>query len=56
MTGNREGDACATSVENSGLCGADGGSVLQCREGTLLKTGDCRSCAISGTTVECIPP
>lgn len=55
MTGNAEGDACASSAENKGLCTADGLAVLQCRGGTLKQTNTCRTCTVSVDTVTCSP-
>ncbi len=56
MTGNVEGDKCASSAEGKGLCTSDGLGTLECRQGTLLKTNDCRSCSVEGDSVICTPP
>ncbi len=55
MTGNVEGDACATSAENKGICAKDGTAALECRSGKLVKTMTCRSCAVMGDFVTCTP-
>lgn len=61
MTGNAEGDNCASSAVGKGLCTADGLGTLECREDTasgllkLVKTNTCRSCTVSGDQVICQP-
>lgn len=55
MTGNAEGDACASTAEAKGLCTTDGKGTLECRDGTLVKTNTCRTCTVSGDTVVCQP-
>jgi hypothetical protein len=55
MTGNSEGDNCASSAEGKGLCTSDNAGVLQCRDGKLVKTNTCRSCSVSGDVVTCQP-
>ncbi len=55
MTGNVEGDACASSAERKGLCTADGKATLECIDGSLKKTNVCRTCMVSGETVVCQP-
>jgi hypothetical protein len=52
MSGNMEGDACASSAVGSGLCTTDGKATLECRNdpstgsNTLKKTNSCRSCVV----------
>lgn len=52
MSGNMEGDACATSAVGSGLCSADMKATLECRNdpaamtNTLKKTNTCRTCSV----------
>lgn len=55
MTGNAEGDNCASSAEGKGLCTADSQGVLQCRDGKLVKTNTCRSCSVAADVVTCQP-
>jgi hypothetical protein len=55
MSGNVENDACASSAEGKGLCTQDGLATLECRDGKLVKTNDCRSCTVTGETVVCQP-
>jgi hypothetical protein len=55
MAGNAAGDNCASSAEGKGLCTSDGQGVLQCRDGKLVQTNTCRSCAVSADTVVCQP-
>lgn len=55
MTGNLEGDNCASSADTKGLCTADGTGTLQCYDGKLQKTNTCRSCSVSGDNVVCNP-
>ncbi len=55
MTGNVEGDNCASSAAGKGLCTADNKGTLECRDGKLVKTNECRSCRIDGETVVCEP-
>jgi hypothetical protein len=55
MSGNVEGDACASSAERKGLCTSDGKATLECLDGTLKKTNMCRTCMVSGETVVCQP-
>jgi hypothetical protein len=60
MSGNVEGDACASSAVGKGLCAAGGTATLECRDdGTgaakLVKTNTCRSCSIQGDNVVCQP-
>lgn len=55
MSANQEGDGCASSANGRGMCTQDGSAVLECREGTLLKTRTCSSCAVSGELVVCSP-
>ncbi len=56
MTGNAEGDACASSAEGKGLCTTDKQGTLECRDGSLKKTNSCRTCEVTGDTVTCTPP
>ena len=55
MTGDDEGDACASTAENKGLCTKDGLGTLECRDGKLVKSNICRSCTVTGETVVCQP-
>ena len=55
MTKNVAGDACASTAENKGLCTADQTAVLTCRDGVLVHTSDCKTCAVSGDQVVCQP-
>ncbi len=55
MTGNLEGDGCASSAERKGLCTGDGKATLECIDGSLKKTNACRTCSVSGETVVCQP-
>lgn len=60
MSGDVEGDACASSAIGKGLCAAGGTATLECRDdGTgnahLVKTNTCRSCAVQGDNVVCQP-
>jgi len=55
MTGNAEGDACASSAEGKGLCTSDGQGTLECRDGKLVKTNTCRTCSVTGDVVTCQP-
>jgi hypothetical protein len=55
MSGNTEGDACASSAERKGLCTADGKATLECIDGVLKRTNVCRTCMVSGETVLCQP-
>lgn len=55
MTGNEENDKCASTAEGKGLCTKDNLGTLECRDGALVKTNTCRSCAVSGETVVCQP-
>lgn len=62
MTGNAEGDACASSAVGKGLCTADGLATLECRDSAtpgegskLVKTNTCRTCTVSGDLVTCQP-
>ncbi len=57
MSGNVEGDACASSAQGKGLCTADGKGTLECRfpEGVLKKTNTCRTCTVTGDQVTCTP-
>ncbi|MBK7860203.1 MAG: hypothetical protein IPJ65_16630 [Archangiaceae bacterium] len=56
MSGNMEGDACASSAVGSGLCTGDGKATLECRHddssgtNTLKKTNTCRSCEVKRNT------
>lgn len=56
MRGNREGDLCASSAEGKGLCTEDNLGTLECRQGVLLKTNTCRTCAVANGLVTCTPP
>lgn len=56
MTANQEGDNCASSAEGKGLCTADGLATLECRDGKLVKTNDCRTCVVMNDQVVCTPP
>lgn len=53
MSGNMEGDACATSAVGSGLCTSDMKATLECRNdptamtNTLKKTNTCRTCTVT---------
>lgn len=53
MSANQAGDACASTSENKGLCTSDGKATLECREGVLVKTYDCSTCAASGDQIIC---
>ena len=53
MSGNAEGDACASTAEGKGLCTVDGKATLECRQGSLVKTNTCTSCSVSGEQVIC---
>jgi hypothetical protein len=58
MSGNDEGDACASSAVGKGLCTADKLATLECRDdgqgfSKLVKTHTCRSCVIQGDNVVC---
>ncbi len=55
MEGNIAGDPCASTAEGKGLCAPDGKSTLECRDGVLVKTFDCRSCAVMSDQVVCTP-
>ena len=56
MTGNKEGDNCASTAQGRGLCTDDMKGTLECREGKLVKTNTCgRSCTIMGDQVICSP-
>ncbi len=55
MTGNAEGDNCASTADTKGLCTKDGLGTLQCYDGKLVKTNTCRSCSVNGDTVVCNP-
>jgi hypothetical protein len=61
MSGNAEGDACASSVVNTGQCSADGKATLECQSNaqtgalTLVKTNTCSSCSATGTEILCNP-
>jgi hypothetical protein len=61
MTGNAEGDNCASSAFGKGLCTADGLGTLECRQDPatsqlkLVKTNTCRSCTVNGNQVICQP-
>ena len=55
MTGNEDGDACASTAEGKGLCTRDNLGTLECHDGVLKKTNTCRSCTVSGETVVCQP-
>lgn len=55
MSGNIAGDACASTAEGKGLCSSDGKSTLECREGKLVQTNTCSSCAVSGDQIVCQP-
>lgn len=54
-SGNGEGDACASSAEGRGLCRQDGKAVLECRQGVLVETASCQSCAVENSEVTCQP-
>lgn len=60
MTGNVEGDECASSAAGRGLCTVDGLGALECRSNdagrlVLTKTMTCRSCIVQGGVVQCQP-
>ena len=55
MSGNVEGDNCASTAQGRGLCTSDMKGTLECREGTLVKTNTCRSCTVNGDQVICSP-
>lgn len=55
VSGNQEGDTCAVTQEGDALCTQDGRAVLECRQGLLVKTRSCSSCAVSGAQVVCNP-
>jgi hypothetical protein len=56
MSGDMEGDACASSAVGSGLCTSDGMATLECRNdpttgtNTLKKTNTCRTCTVMRDT------
>ncbi|MEW6433696.1 MAG: hypothetical protein AB1730_19490 [Myxococcota bacterium] len=59
MSGNMEGDACASSAAGKGLCSGMT-ATLECREDmngnlVLTKTNDCRTCTVTGDQVICQP-
>ena len=54
MTANQAGDSCASTAEGKGLC-LGSTATLECREGTLLQTNTCKTCAVSGDQVICQP-
>jgi hypothetical protein len=54
MTGITAGEACATSANGRGLCSADGKSLLECRDGTVLRTRACDQCSVTGSEVQCL--
>jgi hypothetical protein len=59
MSGNMEGDACASSDAGKGLCSGMT-ATLECREDmngnlVLTKTNDCRTCTVTGDQVICQP-
>ncbi len=56
MSANDEGDNCASSAQGRGLCTKDMKGTLECRDGKLVKTNTCRSCAVTGDQVICTPP
>lgn len=53
MSANQENDACASTSEGKGLCTVDGRATLECRQGVLVRTNTCTSCAVSGDQVVC---
>jgi hypothetical protein len=55
MSASQEGDACASTAQGRGLCTSDMKGTLECREGVLVKTNNCRSCAVNGDQVVCSP-
>lgn len=55
MSGNVAGDACASTAQGRGLCTSDMKGTLECRDGVLVKTNDCRSCTVNGDQVICSP-
>jgi hypothetical protein len=54
-TGSVEGDLCATTEEDNGICTSDGKGILQCRQGAFVKTLTCSNCTSQGTTLSCAP-
>jgi len=55
MSLNLAGDACPLSAENEGTCDPDGGAILECHGGTLVRTRSCGSCSRSGDIIVCTP-
>ncbi len=55
MSSNDEGDNCSSSAQGTGLCAKDLKGILECREGKLVKTHICRSCAVTNDQVICTP-
>jgi hypothetical protein len=53
MSGDKAGDACASTAEGKGLCAAGGTATLECRGGVLVQTNTCVSCAVSNNQVVC---
>ncbi|MBI3182035.1 MAG: hypothetical protein HYZ28_07805 [Myxococcales bacterium] len=53
MSGNLEGDACASTAEGKGLCNSTQTATLECREGVLRKTNDCITCTVTGDQIAC---
>jgi hypothetical protein len=53
MSGDVAGDACASTAEGLGLCTAAGTATLECRNGTLVQTNVCTSCAVTNGQVTC---
>jgi hypothetical protein len=55
VSGNRDGDACASSAEGRGLCRSDKKAVLECRQGVLEETATCSDCTEENNEVVCAP-
>ncbi len=55
VSGNRDGDACASSAEGRGLCRSDGKAVLECRMGVLEETATCSDCMEEDDQIVCQP-
>jgi hypothetical protein len=53
MSGDKAGDACASTAEGKGLCASGGTATLECHGGILVQTNSCVSCAVSNDQVVC---
>lgn len=56
LSENREGDLCPLEAYGQGRCADDGRALLECRQGTMIKTRECSSCALSEGLLVCAPP